>query len=69
MSSVGATSSVPAVGVGIDVGGTHLRAALVGPDGLVGPVLRGRSVTDEAPLRSSVSIGSALPEDIATWSC
>jgi glucokinase len=37
-----------AVGVGLDVGGTHLRAALVGPDGPVGPILRGRSVTDEA---------------------
>lgn len=36
------------VAVGIDVGGTHLRAGLVGPDGLVGPVLRRTSEVDEA---------------------
>lgn len=36
------------VAVGIDVGGTHLRAGLVGPDGLVGPVLRRTSEVDQA---------------------
>jgi glucokinase len=34
--------------VGIDVGGTHLRAGLVGEDGLVGPVLRRSSEVDHA---------------------
>jgi len=48
--------SGPAIGVGLDVGGTHLRAALVGADGLVGPVLRGRSVTDDA----TVLVGDVL---------
>lgn len=37
-----------AVAVGIDVGGTHLRAGLVGPDGLIGQVLRRTSEVDEA---------------------
>lgn len=37
-----------AVAVGIDVGGTHLRAGLVGPDGLLGPVLHRASEVDEA---------------------
>jgi glucokinase len=36
------------VAVGVDVGGTHLRAALVGEHGLSGPVLRRRSEVDEA---------------------
>ena len=57
MSAAAAThGSGPAIGVGLDVGGTHLRAALVGADGLVGPVLRGRSVTDDA----TVLVGDVL---------
>jgi glucokinase len=36
------------VAVGIDVGGTHLRAGLVGMDGLIGPVLRRGSEVDDA---------------------
>jgi glucokinase len=39
----------PSTAVGVDVGGTHLRAALVGPRGAVGPVLRRRSRTDSGP--------------------
>ena len=34
--------------VGIDVGGTHLRAGRVGASGVVGPVLRRRSEVDDA---------------------
>jgi glucokinase len=34
--------------IGIDVGGTHLRAALVGPDGLRGEVLRTPSAVSDA---------------------
>jgi len=37
-----------AVAIGIDVGGTHLRAGRVGPDGLVGSVLRRASEVDDA---------------------
>jgi glucokinase len=37
-----------AVAVGIDVGGTHLRAGLVGPSGLIEPVLRHPSQVDDA---------------------
>jgi glucokinase len=36
------------VAVGIDVGGTHLRAGLVAESGLVGPVLRHGSEVDDA---------------------
>jgi glucokinase len=36
------------VAVGIDVGGTHLRAGLVGPEGLIGSMLRRRSEVDDA---------------------
>lgn len=38
----------PAAAVGIDVGGTHLRAAIVRADGADGPVHRGRSRTEDA---------------------
>jgi len=45
----------PPIAVGIDIGGTHLRAGIVGPDGLVGPALRRRSAVDDpAPLVASV---------------
>ena len=37
-----------ALAVGIDVGGTHLRAARVDGTGVVGPVLRRRSQVDDA---------------------
>jgi glucokinase len=37
-----------AVAVGVDVGGTHLRAGLVGPHGLVAPVVRRGSEVDDA---------------------
>lgn len=37
-----------ALAVGIDVGGTHLRAARVDPSGVTGPVLRRRSEVDDA---------------------
>ena len=37
-----------ALAVGIDVGGTHLRAARVDASGVVGPVLRRRSEVDDA---------------------
>ena len=37
-----------AVAIGIDVGGTHLRAGRVGPDGLIGAVLRRASEVDDA---------------------
>lgn len=36
------------VAIGMDVGGTHLRAARVGADGVVGDVLRRRSHVEEA---------------------
>jgi glucokinase len=36
------------IAVGIDVGGTHLRAALVGETGLIGEVLRRASEVDDA---------------------
>ncbi len=59
------------IAVGVDVGGTHLRAGLVGPDGLVGEVMRRRSEVDdsEALVREVVAIlddlgagsSSALP--------
>lgn len=42
--------------IGIDVGGTHLRAALVGPEGRTGPLLRRPSEVDAAgPLVAAVS--------------
>lgn len=41
--------SADASAVGIDVGGTHLRAAVVGPAGLRGSVRRGPSRTAAAP--------------------
>jgi glucokinase len=44
---VSATASAP-VAVGIDIGGTHLRAGLVGVHGLAGPVLRRGSAVDRA---------------------
>jgi len=39
--------SVP-IAIGIDVGGTHLRAGVVGREGLIGSVLRRRSEVEEA---------------------
>jgi glucokinase len=36
-----------AIAVGIDVGGTHLRAGRVGPDGLIGTTLRRASEVDD----------------------
>jgi glucokinase len=36
------------VAVGIDVGGTHLRAGIVGPEGLHGPLVRRESEVDDA---------------------
>ncbi len=44
------------VAVGVDVGGTHLRTAVVGPDGLRGEVRRDRSRTDD---------GATLVADLA----
>jgi glucokinase len=41
-------SAAVAIAIGIDVGGTHLRAGRVGPDGLIGPVLRRASEVDDA---------------------
>lgn len=50
-----------AVAVGVDVGGTHLRAALVAADGLAGPVLR-RASDVEDPDALIASIRAALEE-------
>lgn len=58
-----------AAAVGIDVGGTHLRAAVVGPTGALGPVRRGPSRTDDvaalvadlAAAASAVDPGGRLP--------
>jgi len=45
----------PALAVGVDIGGTHLRAGLVGPNGLAGHVLRRASkVSDTDALITSV---------------
>ena len=52
--------------IGIDVGGTHLRAALVGPDGRIGPLLRRRSDVDAAgPLVAAVTAVVAELDDAA----
>jgi glucokinase len=53
---VSAASDPAAAAVGIDVGGTHLRAAIVHRDGAGGPVHRGRSRTDD---------GATLVADLA----
>lgn len=49
--------SVP-VAVGIDVGGTHLRAGRVGHDGLVGPVLRRPSEVEDVGALVTTILGA-----------
>jgi len=44
--------------VGVDVGGTHLRAGVVGPDGLVGPVLRRASEVDDPTALVAAVVGA-----------
>lgn len=48
MNGGGSSGLSGALAVGIDVGGTHLRAGLVGASGLLAPVLRRPSEVDDA---------------------
>jgi len=56
-------ASVP-LAVGIDVGGTHLRGALVGASGILGDVVKHRSAVDDADalIASVLDLLAALEE-------
>lgn len=57
-----------ALAVGIDIGGTHLRAGLVGPEGALGPIVRRASEVDDATelVATIVGVLDELGEGVAS---